>query len=196
MMEGQWDTPFGPLAVDEEMAAKLSQKFSLRPEDPRRSIPDNTRELQLPLIAHAFPGGRILPLAVAPTTESVEIGLMCARLSQELGRKVLALGSTDLTHYGPSYGFMPRGGGADAERWVKQELDPRVIERMKNMDASGILNEALASHNACCPGAAAATAACVRALDARMSQVAGYSTSRDTMPGDDFVGYVGIVYWR
>lgn len=195
MAEGAWQTPFGPLEVDRQMAAVLREEFPFQLEEPRAAQPDNTRELQLPLVAYAFPDARILPLATAPTPEGIRIGERCGSLARELGRRVLVLGSTDLTHYGIGYGFTPQGRGPSAERWMREVQDPRVIQRMEAMDPKGILDEALANQNACCPGAAAAAVACVKVLGGQISQVIEYATSADVMPGNDFVGYVGIVYW-
>jgi AmmeMemoRadiSam system protein B len=78
---------------------------------------------------------------------------------------------------------------------VRETQDPRIIEKMVQMDPESILEEALKNQNACCPGATAAAVACMNELGARMPQVLTYATSRDVHPGDDFVGYVGIVYW-
>jgi AmmeMemoRadiSam system protein B len=195
MAEGAWDTPLGPLEVDGQMARALREEFPFLTEESRGAQPDNTRELQLPLIAYGFPDARILPVATAPTRQGIQIGERCARLARELGRTVLVLGSTDLTHYGPGYGFTPQGRGPRAERWVREVQDPRVIREMETMNPEGILNEALANHNACCPGAAAAAVACVKVLGARTPQVIDYATSADVLPGEDFVGYVGVIYW-
>lgn len=194
MPEGAWQTPFGPLEVDHELAGPLLEEFSFQTEGPNSSQPDNTRELQLPLIAHAFPNARILPLATAPTEEAIRIGERCAQVAKDLNRRVRVLGSTDLTHYGPGYGFMPQGLGRAAERWVREIHDPGVINRMKEMDPEGILQEGLNQRNACCPGAVAAAVSCMKVLGARVSQVLEYATSADVMPGDDFVGYVAMVF--
>jgi AmmeMemoRadiSam system protein B len=195
MAEGGWDSPFGPLEVDQEMAEHLLNDFVLREEKPRRAQPDNTRELQIPLIGYSFPGARILPLAIAPTKEGIHIGAQCARLAIKLGRKVKVIGSTDLTHYGYGYGFAPKGSGSAAEKWVREEQDPQIIKEMEKMDPDGILREAMRHQNACCPGAVASAIACMNQLGAHIPQVVSYSTSLDVYPGDDFVGYVGIVYW-
>ncbi len=195
MAQGAWDTPLGPIEVDSEMASRLLSEFRFNEEEPGTAEPDNTRELQLPLIRCAFPKARILPICTAPTAEGIRIGESCARIAKELGRKIRVLGSTDLTHYGPGYGFTPHGLGQEAERWVRETSDPRVIQRMKEMDPQGVLQEALENANACCPGAVAAALSCLRGLGARFPQEVAYATSSDVHPGNDFVGYVGILYW-
>lgn len=195
MAEGAWETPLGPIEVDSEMASRLLQQFHFSREEPDAADPDNTRELQLPLIKYAFPQARILPIGTAPTEEGIRIGESVARIAAGLGRKIRVLGSTDLTHYGPGYGFTPHGSGEEAERWVRGTSDRSIIERMKEMEPQGVLQEALERGNACCPGAVAAALSCLRGLGACRAQEIAYATSWDVHPGDDFVGYVGIVYW-
>jgi AmmeMemoRadiSam system protein B len=195
MAEGAWETPFGPIEVDEKMATILAEEFTFYLEAPERGEPDNTRELQLPLIAYSFPGARILPLAPAANSEAIRIGERCGAIARDMGVQVRVIGSTDLTHYGPGYGYTPQGRGRDAERWVREVQDPRVIRQMRAMDPRGILDEALTHRNACCPGATAAAVACMKTLGARITQFVDYSTSSDIMPGEDFVGYVGMVFW-
>ncbi len=196
MPEGSWETPFGPVEVDEELAAELMAEFPLERELPGYAQPDNTIEVQLPILSHFFPKSRILPIGVAPTTEGIRIGSRCAELILKRGVKALILGSTDLTHYGPAYGFCPKGRASQAEPWVREVLDRAVIERLLDMEPQGILLEALKEKNACCPGAAAAAVACIRALGAKTAQVVSYATSRDVMEAEDFVGYVGIIYGK
>ena len=104
------------------------------------------------------------------------------------------IGSTDLTHYGFNYGFIPKGTGASAVNWVRNENDRKVIEAMLAMNPTGVIEEALANQNACCSGAAAAAMAAGKALGAASAIQTAYATSYDKSPGDSFVGYVGIVF--
>lgn len=50
MPEGQWETPFGPLAVDTALAAELTRQYAFQIETTTRFNQDNTIELQLPFI--------------------------------------------------------------------------------------------------------------------------------------------------
>jgi hypothetical protein len=108
--------------------------------------------------------------------------------------KIKVLGSTDLTHYGYNYGVVSHGTGENALRWVREDNDRRVIERMLAMDANGVIEEALVHQNACCAGAAATAMAAAGRLGATRAQTVAYATSHDKSPGDSFVGYVGIVF--
>ena len=78
--------------------------------------------------------------------------------------------------------------------WVRGQNDRRIIELMLAMDAENVIDEALASHNACCAGAAATAIETAKHLGASRGESMAYATSYDKSPGDSFVGYAGIVY--
>jgi AmmeMemoRadiSam system protein B len=77
---------------------------------------------------------------------------------------------------------------------VRNKNDRRVIDLMLDMDAEKVISEALASHNACCAGAAATAIEAAKLLGANRAESIAYATSYDKSPGDSFVGYVGIVF--
>ena len=194
MKQGSWKTPLGELKIDEEMGERLSGEFSFSIETETRYEQDNTIELQLPFIKHFWPDAYILPMGVPPRIDSIRIGERVAELSEMLGRSILVLGSTDLTHYGYNYGYTPKGVGEKAVKWVKEENDKKVIDLMKKMDAEGVIHESLASANACCSGAAAAAIAASKRLGAKRGETLVYATSFDIRPDNSFVGYVGMVF--
>jgi len=194
MTDGAWETPFGELFVESEVADKLAQKFPFQVETAVSHTKDNTIELQLPFIKYLFPKTKIVPMGVPPTASSVEIGEATVAVCNELGVTARIVGSTDLTHYGFNYGFIPEGTGASAVDWVRDQNDRRVIDTMLSMNAPGIIEEALANQNACCSGAVAAAIAAGKAMGATSAVEAAYATSYDKSPGDSFVGYVGILF--
>jgi len=194
MTEGAWETPLGELEVDEEIASHLAREFPFEVETASRYGQDNTIELQLPFVRYFFPNARIVPVGVPPAPESLAVGRRCAELAESLGRRLLVLGSTDLTHYGMNYGFAPKGTGERAVDWVKNENDRRVIDRMVAMDAEGVLSEGLRSQNACCAGAAATAIAAALQMGATRGVELQYMTSYDIRPDTSFVGYVGVLF--
>lgn len=194
MKEGAWATPLGDLTIDRELAEGLIATFPFRVETASHYEQDNTIELQLPLVKYFFPDAMILPAGVPPHPDSLAIGERVVELARDLGRKLVVLGSTDLTHYGDMYGFAPRGAGKEALDWVREENDRRVVDLMLHMDAAGVIRESLRSGNACCSGAAATAIAAARKLGAERGVELVYGTSYDIRPNSSFVGYVGIVF--
>ena len=194
MTEGAWETPFCELVIETELARSLAERFPFRIETAQSYAEDNTIELQLPFIKYFFPKARIVPMGLPPKKTSLEIGKAAAEISSDLGLSAKVVGSTDLTHYGYNYGFIPEGTGASAVKWVRNENDRKVIEAMLAMNPTGVIAEALANQNACCSGAAAAAMAAGKVLGATSATQTAYATSYDKSPGDSFVGYVGIVF--
>jgi hypothetical protein len=196
MAEGAWETPFGNLEIDEAFSGDLLKSFKFLKETPFAHGMDNTIEVQLPFVKYFFPNSRILTVGVASRREALEIGEKFAKLAIERGTDVAVIGSTDLTHYGPNYGFTPKGLGDQAVRWVKETNDKRMTDLMVQMDASALLDEARSNQNACCAGAVAAAVSAVKKLGGREAELLTYRTSYDIEPHTSFVGYAGVVYYR
>lgn len=193
MAEGAWETPFGELVVDADLAALLTERFEFRVESADRFVEDNTIELQLPFVKYFLKDVKIVPLGVPPTPAAVRIGEFAVEQALAAGRVVKVLGSTDLTHYGLNYGFQPKGSGAAAHEWVRRENDRAVIDAMLAMDPLAIIRESDTRHNACCAGAAATAIAAAKKLGSTKAEQLAYATSYEKSPGSSFVGYVGLL---
>ena len=194
MPEGQWETPFGPMNVDISLADALIHRHTFEIETPTRFHQDNTIELQMPFIRYFFKNAKVVAMGVPPNVKTLEIAKSVVEVSRDLGRNIVAIGSTDLTHYGPNYGFTSKGTGPKAVDWVKNANDRRIIDAMLRMEPETVLKEGLANENACCSGAAAAAITVGKALGATQAGELVYATSYDKSPGDSFVGYVGVLF--
>jgi AmmeMemoRadiSam system protein B len=148
----------------------------------------------LPFIKYFFPNVKILPLGVPPNLASLAIGERVVEIARSMGKGILVLGSTDLTHYGQNYGYAPKGTGKTAVDWVKNENDRRVVDLILKIDPEGVINESLKNKNACCSGAVAAALSAMKKLGAAKGEKLHYATSYDTQPNTSFVGYVGVVF--
>lgn len=194
---GHWRIPLGDIAVDEELAREvISSAPDLVYDRPEAHRTEHSIEVQLPFLKHLWPSARILPISVPPRDVALKLGRSTALAAQRLGRTVVAIGSSDLTHYGPRYGLAPVGRGARARAWIEQN-DRRILDLMAQMRGDAVLQEAAAHWNACGAGAVAATIACVAELGARTGTLLGYTTSHDVMPlGEptDMVGYGAVVF--
>jgi len=194
MCEGEWETPFGNLTVASECAGALTEQIDFQIETAHSFPQDNTIELQLPFVKYFFPKATIVPIGAPPRSDSLNIGKKAVQIAGDRGLRTKIIGSTDLTHYGSNYGFMPKGSGPSAVEWVKNENDKRITDAMMTLDPHQVLKEALSSQNACCAGAAATAIAAGNALGATRAECLSYATSYDKSPGDSLVGYVGIIF--
>jgi len=194
MTDGAWETPFGAIQIEKQLAGELAEKFTFEIETTDRFTQDNTIELQLPFIKYFFKDAKIVPIGAPPTKKSLEIGKAVVDMSTRMGLQVKVIGSTDLTHYGPNYSFMSQGTGLSAVDWVRNKNDRRVIDAMLAMDPEKVIKEGMTHQNACCSGAAATAIAAAKQLGAQQAETIAYATSYDKSPGTSFVGYVGIVF--
>ena len=80
-------------------------------------------------------------------------------MAKELKISILVFGSTDLTHYGPNYGFAPKGFGPEAVKWVKEVNDRKFIDQALKLDGPGMLKAAQQDQSACSAGGAVAAVA-------------------------------------
>ncbi len=196
MPQGGFETPLGDLMVDEEMGLALAKEFTFQLESINRYYPDNTIELQLPLIKYIWPNTNILPIGLPPRKDSLKIASRAVEIGKGLKRNLKVLGSTDLTHYGYNYGFLPKGTGKAAVNWVKEVNDRAFIDAVLGLDPEAVIKEGVFHHNACCSGAAAAAVKASLDLGANKARLIGYYTSYDVMENDSFVGYGGIVLYQ
>jgi MEMO1 family protein len=194
MPEGHWETPFGPLAVDTALANALIRRHAFQIETTTRFQQDNTIELQMPFIRYLVGDVRVVAMGVPPAAETLAVARSVVEIARDQDLSIAVIGSTDLTHYGPNYGFTSKGIGEKAVDWVRDENDRRVIDAMLRMDPEAVIREGLSHDNACCSGAAAAAIAAGKALGAEKAEELVYASSYDKSPGDSFVGYVGVLF--
>jgi hypothetical protein len=195
--EGAWWTPVGTVEVDADLAREIGEAAGAHlASDPGAHDGEHSLEVQVPFIRRLFPDARIVPILVPPGEDAVPLGERVGALLA--GREGVAfLGSTDLTHYGPRYGFTPVGSGPEALRWAKEENDRSMIDLVRALRAEEVLSDFRRRHNACGPGAIAAAVAAARAQGAREVSLLEHITSAEVRPewgGEDFVGYAGIVF--
>jgi AmmeMemoRadiSam system protein B len=194
--EGEWETPLGPLVVDADLAAEVEAALpGLVERNPSAHDTEHSLEVEAPMIRMVFPGVPVVPLMVPPERNAAEIGAKLGKLVR--GRRIVAIASTDLTHYGEEYLFAPRGTGDEAHAWMRTN-DERILELAMRLHAERIPAEAMTNRNACGPGALAAAAAFARELGAPEGTVLERTDSHEVQgksgPFRMAVGYAGIVF--
>jgi AmmeMemoRadiSam system protein B len=194
---GSWSTPLGNVQIDEQVAEALIEVLGKDIiEAPEAHEGEHSLEVQVPFIKHLCPEAKIVPIAIPPDENAHITGRKIGEAASGMGKKVVIVGTTDLTHYGDSYGFTPYGYGEEAKKRMR-ESDSRIIELALRLESVAIRKEAQRNHNACGSGALAATVAAVKAIGAEKGYLLEYTTSHDVMPEGEFdmaVGYAGILY--
>lgn len=191
-MEDAVRTPFGFMSIDADLRSVLLKELG-GAEDRYR---DNTIEVLLPMVHYFFPKVKLLWLRLPSEKNSFKTGKKISEAAAKLNRKISVLASADLTHYGPNYGFSPKGTGQAALRWVREENDADFIKAVEAADSAEVLRCAEKELASCSAGAVLGVMGFAEAerLDARLLE---YGTSADAdvreIP-DSFVGYAALAY--
>jgi AmmeMemoRadiSam system protein B len=198
--KGVWITPIGEVVIDEELAEAILVT-GLAVSDTDAHLSEHSIEVQIPFIQELFAGAKIVPVLVPPSERAIALG---TRVGEIIGRqedkKIVCIGSTDLTHYGPRYGFAPMGTGKNALAWAKQVNDKKFIDLTLELKPEELLASAIKDGNACGPGAVAATVAAAKKLGCKQGILLGHTTSNEVMlekmgtTSAEAVGYAGIVF--
>ncbi len=188
--EDEYETPLGNLTADLSLLRQIEDRIECISD----TIGDNTVEVQLPLIRALFPRIQVLAMRAPASSISVALGRSIAEAAEHAGKRVAVIGSTDLTHYGPQYGFTPAGMGEKAIRWVREENDAGMIDRLIRMDGQSAIHYATQAHSACSIGGAVAAMEFARTRGVSAGCLLGYHTSLDRGPSSSFVGYSAIIY--
>lgn len=100
-----FETPLGPVPLDRAAcdALKARAPFSVRTDAHEK---EHCLECQLPFLQVLLPGASIVPILVGaagpPEQQAIAAALMTL-----MDRKTLLVVSSDFTHYGDNYGFVP-----------------------------------------------------------------------------------------
>lgn len=197
--KGAWNSPLGQVAIDEELAEEVL-KTKLAVSNCKAHKYEHSIEVQIPFIQHLFPFAKILPILTPNEPSALDIGKSIGDIIVKSEKRIICIGSTDLTHYGPRYGFEPAGEGAGAFKWSSQTNDKEFIDCALRLDGKAMLSTAEKNLNACGAGAAAATVEAAKKQNKNEGQLLAQTTSNEVMLkkmneiSEDSVGYAAIVF--
>jgi hypothetical protein len=120
-------TPFGEVAIDRTFAAGFARVAEKR-------VCDHSFEIQLPFLQKAVPTGRVAPLYVG-NMDAGERSAAADKLAAAWRPGVVFLASSDFTHYGRDFGYVP----FPCDRAVSarlRELDSDCIDAAGSLDSS------------------------------------------------------------
>ncbi|GHU98281.1 hypothetical protein FACS189483_06120 [Spirochaetia bacterium] len=186
-------TPLGPLEIDGEFRDILRRELKYIPD----KYPDNTVEVQLPMVKYFFPRSRLVWLRLPAEIRSFESGSIIAGAGESLGRNFVVFASTDLTHYGDNYRFSPQGRGRGALEWVRTVNDAAFIRSVIAGDPREVLHRAGEDRSACSAGAVLAALAAAQSRNTAPARLLDYATSADRAAPevpDSFVGYAAMAW--
>ena len=187
-----FDATIGNIDNNTELMSYLSEKIDFH-ED---IYPDNTIEIQLPMLKYFLPESKIVWLRIPPNYDVVSaIAEAIHDYASGNNKKIIVAGSTDLTHYGLNYGFQSHGSGAKGLQWVKNVNDKEFIDYISDFKIAEAIDHSCRNFSSCSSGAAGLAAKYAALSNAKEGRVVTYRTSYDISPADSFVGYVSIIYY-
>jgi len=196
---GRWETPLGQIKIDAELAAEIVNAGA--EANPRAHQGEHSIEVQVPFIQHLFPNAKIVPVIVPVSGFDHSFGAHVGELIHgKTDKRIVCIASTDLTHYGPRYGFCPEGTGPAALKWAREVNDMEFIDLALKMEADKLLEAAVEKGNACGPAAVATVVSAAKAMGRICGVLLGHTTSYDVMvekfnrPSAESVGYAAIVF--
>jgi hypothetical protein len=179
----RWETPLGAVEIDGELAAAIRAASRTLQVDDAAHAREHSIEVQLPFLQYFKPDFKLVPIVFGHPSGAIykEVGKEIARAVKELGRGVVIIASSDMSHYEPQ---------ASA-----QNKDQKAIEAVLNLDEDELLKR-VAKFNITMCGYAPAVSLIVAAkeLGATGAELVKYQTSGD-VTGDysAVVGYAGII---
>jgi len=176
------DVKFSELLLNNKIFKKDEQKF------------EHSIEVQLPFLQYYNNNARIVPILVTARdiNEIKKIAELITDAAKQLKRKIYIIASSDFTHYGYSYEFVPFP--ADEAKKKIEEIDRKAIISIEKMDAKGFL-KAAEKTTICGQGAIAAAIAACRILGAKKAILLKYSNSAEISGSyDNAVSYASILF--
>ncbi|HDQ03777.1 MAG TPA: AmmeMemoRadiSam system protein B [Deltaproteobacteria bacterium] len=180
---GGYETPLGIVPVDEQFCHKImSLNDSIR-DVPAAHLQEHSIEIQLPFLQFALGDFSFVPLVMGEQNETICRELAEAIKQAARGKKILIVGSSDLSHF------------HDYRKAAR--LDNHAVKYLEKADANGLLRSLNDNSVEACGGGPMATAIMVaQKMGATKSHVLKYADSGD-VSGDksSVVGYAAAVYY-
>lgn len=183
--EGAWETPFGPVKVDRELAAAIQTDSDLVVEFDAAHGREHSLEMQLPFVARLLPNVPIVPLVMGYQTRdtAVALGDALARVIRTQHGGTLIVASSDLSHYESAS--------------IAAVLDSVVMHHVETIDPEGLMTALEREpRHACGGGPIVSVLQAARQLGASDARILRYADSGD-VSGDksSVVGYMAAALW-
>ena len=183
MTTGSWSMPMGDIAIDQELAAAICEHTNLAKPDSFAHRFEHSLETQLPFLQFFKKEFQIVPICL----KSLKISA-CKVLSEgitrainRLGRPVLIIASSDMTHY--------------ESHNTAETKDRKAIACIINRDAAELYNTVRSEKISMC-GVNPVTVMllCTEKLGAKEAELVKYRTSGEVSGNmQKVVGYAGMI---
>jgi MEMO1 family protein len=179
---GGFETPLGTVPVDSLLTEKIIRENEVISAIPNVHLQEHSIEIQLPFLQVALGDFSFVPLLMGSQDRRTCEALAAAISSAVGARRVLVVGSSDLSHFHNYHQAVT--------------MDALVLMRLSNLDPDGLLDDMENNVSEACGGGPAAVSMMVaKKLGAQNSKLLKYANSGD-ITGDkrSVVGYAAAVF--
>ncbi len=132
-----WKTPFGIVKVDKDFAIRLKENSELEINEDTHSG-EHSIEVQLPFLQYTSKDKlselKILPIALTNDINYKKFAKDLRKTIVDEKKEAIIIVSSDFTHYGPAYGYLPFSLNTKARL---EEQFKQAFEKIKNLDSKG-----------------------------------------------------------
>ncbi len=181
---GEWQTPLGRVEIDPELTQSLLREVKVAEGDVSAHLREHSLEVEVNFLQKRHPKVKIAAVVASglDLQQALKTGDEIARAIKTLGKEVLLVASSDMSHYLP-----------DAEA---RKRDRRAIEAMLVLDEEQLWKRVTEEDISMC-GYLPATILIrtVKCLGATRAVFVDYATSGETSGDyDAVVGYAGLLF--
>jgi hypothetical protein len=181
---GGYETPLGVVHVNEELAGQIKKNSKIVSDLPAAHSQEHSLEIQLPFLQYILGNFSFVPLVMGDQGADTCQELAQAIYASAQGRKMLIVGSSDLSHF-HSYN-------------EATQIDSVALRHLKDNDAEGLLHSLENGNTEACGGGPMAVAMLVASLmGATDVRVLKYANSGDvTADKSSVVGYAAAISYK
>ncbi len=130
-----WQTPLGLAKNDREFTKSLIKNTNLTDDEEAHSR-EHSIEVQIPFLQYLYEDIRIVPVIVSQDRDCKELAKSIVKTIKDSGKNVCIIASSDFTHYGVNYGFIPFRDNISENL---KKLDMQAMRFIQNLDSEGFL---------------------------------------------------------
>lgn len=186
-----WQTPLGKARLDKGFVDKLLELDFVSEDDNAHEF-EHSIEAQIPFLQYLYEDVRIVPLSISGNCDIKKAGEEIKRIIAGENKRVCIIASSDFTHYGSGFGYLPFG---DNVKENLKKLDFGAIEKIELADTKGFVDYVQKTEATICGKQPIALLIELLKDKAEKIQTLCYYTSGDIL--NDYtnaVSYAGIIF--
>jgi AmmeMemoRadiSam system protein B len=172
-------TPFGPCAIHEGIAKRLSRMI---PDDPDAHLYEHSVEVQIPFIQYIDSDPHIVPVIMRNQDQrsAEKLGTIIKEVCE--GYDVIVIASSDLSHY--------------ISKKEAYSVDTELLDRLTDKDIDGMYRTVIEKKMSVC--GYGPMAAAMYAVSPSKAELLKYSDSQDSLgpSRSGVVGYASVVMYK